>query len=567
VNRKSMQRLGSLSNVKQSLAKNRRASYVSEVMGSNSTVRLGSSDDDSGLEDEDEQVERVADSNMLDRIVAAAPAPSRFPVPIPPPSPSAAAARGKKGRGGDGNGSKEGHGQKEVVVVEEEEEEVEQTMPVLTLDDLIDIERVALEEMRQNYKQKGLAEAEIDGRTLCRVDCATFSQVWTNACRVSESVKQWAQVHVAHPEDIFEAFCSMFEGGANSGGGVHGKSGTAAPAAPAAPAASSAPPIRVPMVDFRELLCGLSVLCAGATREAKLRFIYQIYDTDRNQSLDADELHDMMHAVYSMFLSNSSDAPGAETGEDAVEKEVGGFVRLVFAKLLHSGGSSNDLAGKKDVDAGLSFAQFREVSVMQPLILQYLMSDDLGASVAVSSGGGPTTTTLAPIANTTANNKSNRSLFRRKDSVEVHERDLRARIQQMQPDKEGGGGGGGRGGGGGGGQSYPADTSLHSSLMMYTFVMSMERKLAKPGQVPAQMVRDWNTFMQGVSRALSDAEATETELTRERQAHDALDIELEEAEQRATALEEELRMEREKSQANEALLRDLIAKTTGGSGK
>ena len=103
--------------------------------------------------------------------------------------------------------------------------------------------------------------------------------------------------------------------------------------------------------------------------------------------------------------------------------------------------------------------------------------------------------------------------------------------------------------------------------MMYTFVMSMERKLAKPGQVPAQMVRDWNTFMQGVSRALSDAEAMETELTRERQAHDALDIELEEAEQRATALEEELRMEREKSQANEALLRDLIAKTAGGSGK
>ena len=43
------------------------------------------------------------------------------------------------------------------------------------------------------------------------------------------------------------------------------------------------------MVDFRELLCGLSVLCSGATREAKLRFIYKIYDTDRNQTLDADE--------------------------------------------------------------------------------------------------------------------------------------------------------------------------------------------------------------------------------------------------------------------------------------
>ena len=62
-------------------------------------------------------------------------------------------------------------------------------------------------------------------------------------------------------------------------------------------------------------------------------------------------------------------------------------------------------------------------------------------------------------------------------------------------------------------------------------------------------------------------EAMQTELTRERQAHDALDIELEEAEQRATALEEELRMEREKSQVNEALLRDLIAKTAGGSEK
>ena len=58
----------------------------------------------------------------------------------------------------------------------------------------------------------------------------------------------------------------------------------------------------------------------------------------------------MMHAVYSMFLNDD--------GEDVVEKQVGGFV-LVFAKLLHIGGSSNDIEGKKEADAGLSFAQFK----------------------------------------------------------------------------------------------------------------------------------------------------------------------------------------------------------------
>ena len=43
-----------------------------------------------------------------------------------------------------------------------------------------------------------------------------------------------------------------------------------------------------------------------------------------------------------------------------MEKQVGGFVRLVFAKLLHIGGSSNDIEGKKEADAGLSLHSSEE---------------------------------------------------------------------------------------------------------------------------------------------------------------------------------------------------------------
>ncbi len=540
VHHKSMRRLGSLTNMKKYQTKNRRVSCVSEVMGVAKTNTHISSDDDSGLEDEDVQVEHATDIDILDRVSEelALGAPTHASASLPHAA-SAAAELPQNDTSivndGDSDNGKKGA-------------ERDESALVLTLDDLIDIERVVLDKMRQNQEQNGLAETEIDGRTLCRVDRVTFTRVWASACRVSERVEHWAQVHVSRPEDIFEAFCSVFE---DAGAG--------------SPSAVSTPPTRVPMVDFRELLCGLSVLCSGATREAKLRFIYKIYDTDRNQTLDADELYDMMHAVYSMFLSNSGDSAGAVDSVDIVEKEVNGFVRLVFAKLLHSGGSSNGLEGKRDVDAGLSFAQFREVSVMQPLILQYLMSDDLGASVTVSSVGASSAlsengTAPTPTIESTDKSKSvsrrKRGSFRRKDSMELHERDVRARIQQMHLSEDAGHSGDG------GEVKSPVDTSLHSSLMKYSFVMSMERNLIKPGKVPAQMALDWNALTQGLSRSLSSADAMKVELKRERQAHDALDMELEEAEQRVMELEEELRMEREKSRMNEALLRNLIAKTS-----
>ena len=105
-------------------------------------------------------------------------------------------------------------------------------------------------------------------------------------------------------------------------------------------------------------------------------------------------------------------------------------------------------------------------------------------------------------------------------------------------------------------------TSLHPSLMEYAFVKNMERNLKKKGKVPEQMARDWNAFMQGVSKSLFDMTTVRTELVRERQAHDALDIELEDAEQRISELEEEMRMEKQKNQTNEKLMRELVDKTS-----
>ena len=68
--------------------------------------------------------------------------------------------------------------------------------------------------------------------------------------------------------------------------------------------------------------------------------------------------------------------------------------------------------------------------------------------------------------------------------------------------------------------------------------------------------------MQGVSKSLFDMTTVRTELVRERQAHDALDIELEDAEQRISELEEEMRMEKQKNQTNEKLMRELVEKTS-----
>ena len=89
-------------------------------------------------------------------------------------------------------------------------------------------------------------------------------------------------------------------------------------------------------------LCCAQALHASPNCGLSTRYMIQIA-TSLTQ-----ELHDMMHAVYSMFLNDDED--GGKQVTDLV---------LVFAKLLHIGGSSNDIEGKKEADAGLSFAQPR----------------------------------------------------------------------------------------------------------------------------------------------------------------------------------------------------------------
>ena len=416
----------------------------------------------------------------------------------------------------------------------------------LSLDDLVEIERVVLEEMRRllGIEMNG---TKIDGRRLCRADRDTFLQVWATACRASSKIQSWAQNHISEPSEIFDAFGSSF-------------SQDSLLSSSRKLQASDVPDNRnvVEMVDFRELLCGLSVLCVGDSREAKLGFIYQIYDTDRNQTLDADELHDMMHAVYSMFLSS-------EDGEDLVERQVDGFVRLVFAKLLHSGGSGNNVEGKTEMEAGLSFAQFREVSVMQPLILQYLMSNDIDSvdgdrrkrgsrgSRSVSQIVASASSEFADSAKSHTEATSTSNLpgvpIKRIDSVDLHKSSVLARVNRNAQRSENESSLHAR--------NSESGTVPHQSLLKYNFVNTMEKNMRKTGKIPAHMARDWKAFMQGISQQLVTSELLKLELAREKRIHDALDLELEETEQRLEALKNELSMEKQKNQMNQHLLRKL----------
>ena len=195
----------------------------------------------------------------------------------------------------------------EVDVVEFNEESLDDPEDAISLEYLLDLyermKKVALTNLHdENMKDTTL-------HLLCKLKRDRFTRLWDAVCSAAKDVS-WSA------GDIFDAFQNKFD-----------SSGQA-------------------IVDLREVLCGLSVMCE-ASREVKLHFLYSIYDLNGNQSLEEDEITEMMQAVFSMFF------------DQEVDSNVQSFVKAVFSKI--ASGST-----------GLTFAQFREVAVMQPLILQYV---------------------------------------------------------------------------------------------------------------------------------------------------------------------------------------------------
>ena len=215
-----------------------------------------------------------------------------------------------------------------------------ESMPFV-LSDLLEIEKAALVEMYQiveNANKDNPHISNIDGRQLCVMNRSTFEKVWPIACQDCTHGERWLSWHSAI--EVFDAFSFFKQSNAPL------KSQTD----------QNDENKGCMVVDFRDLLCGLSVFCNGGNRTSKLKFIYSVYDTDRNESLDHDELYDLMSAVYATCDMDD----GGDGGDGGVDVNVEHYVKAIFSKL----GSEEEQS--------LNFSQFREVAVMHPVILQYL---------------------------------------------------------------------------------------------------------------------------------------------------------------------------------------------------
>ena len=90
---------------------------------------------------------------------------------------------------------------------------------------------------------------------------------------------------------------------------------------------------------------------ALANAKRSCGYVFKIFDVDDSESLDREELGDLMWCVYSAFLDSSS--------VDERTQEVNSFVHIAFSR----GGTRSE---------SLTFAGFKEISVIQPLIFRYL---------------------------------------------------------------------------------------------------------------------------------------------------------------------------------------------------
>ena len=402
-----------------------------------------------------------------------------------------------------------------------------------TLQDLLDIEKGALVELKRAAVERDevydqTTVADIDGRTLCIVDRSTFRRTWNVASSACSSGDRWlARLSWQTADEIFDAYSEPSKNNSS-----------------------------LDVVDFRDLLCGLSVFCDGDDRTAKLQFIYSIYDTDCNESLDHDEFFDLMSAVYSIFM---------DYGEtSSMENEVESFVRLVFSKMGHA------------EEQSLCFSEFREVAVMQPQILQYLAVDRTGGSGSGNGGSGgggskmPQRRSVSALGSFSGHGESSeegqstsssRSL--RYSSVELLGKTSFA--------------GDSRSSSSGGGSVMVVDAAsvgiiegeeppmrLHADAVQLPFVQAMGvgdgagqhgSDVALPNG--AQM-KDYYEMLRTFNEMCFDLEQCRNELGIERRTNAAMDVELKETESRAVTAERLLAEEKANSALNKQMLHDVM---------
>eukprot|EP01102_Stenamoeba_stenopodia_P017391 TRINITY_DN621_c0_g1_i1.p1 TRINITY_DN621_c0_g1~~TRINITY_DN621_c0_g1_i1.p1 ORF type:complete len:689 (-),score=134.81 TRINITY_DN621_c0_g1_i1:150-2216(-) len=100
---------------------------------------------------------------------------------------------------------------------------------------------------------------------------------------------------------------------------------------------------RTNYLEFKELMCGFSILCKG-TLDEKLKLIFRVYDVNHRGYLELQELTMIFEHVYNKFYTDK-----------VVDTE---FVENAFNTM------------DTDQDGRLSLEEFKQIAVIQPMILE-----------------------------------------------------------------------------------------------------------------------------------------------------------------------------------------------------
>ena len=124
---------------------------------------------------------------------------------------------------------------------------------------------------------------------------------------------------------------------------------------------------RTETIDFREFICGISVLCRGKMKD-KLRFAYYLYDYDGKGKINTKEIFGIITAIYKMVdLVSDIDVFADESWIKSVEEKT----QRTFQKMI------------KNKDEKFSFDEFVLAAMDDPSFLRLIESnigDKPGAS-------------------------------------------------------------------------------------------------------------------------------------------------------------------------------------------
>lgn len=116
-------------------------------------------------------------------------------------------------------------------------------------------------------------------------------------------------------------------------------------------------------VDFKELCCGVSAACRGPTVE-RGKFLFKVFDLDRDGRLNGDELREMVEILMSVAKDNAKGTGGDQMTRESVLSELREHSRKCGGTTVEVEEEEEDECQEEDVTKTTTFELSQEAFLM-----------------------------------------------------------------------------------------------------------------------------------------------------------------------------------------------------------